>query len=1309
MKLRRRILIPGLLLLLIGGAGGGMLYLRSDSFQEFARQALVSRLERATGLSCKIDNLRLDVFHGKFVISGLRLSPGNASKGTVNLQVPQIRASLSISSFWHLRVRLGELRVTRPRVELNSGDGGSTWNPEDTLKGLKISTRLEASKVTIDQGWLKINDRTAPFQLSLDDLDCEVRYVKEHPIYRVRIEYTRSRIFWERRDILHGLEFKADVSLQGIEIESFAFRRPGMGIPSMPKTDTLLTGSGSIKDWKSPVLLLHITGVLDARDLVLASPSLHEGRGDIQIAADLRNDQHGISAKGTFRSPAGAYRKMGFRSLAGAFDIKNDVLHLRNISGNAATGTLVVNAEIQLREANKDPNRVVVAARNVPVVEAGRLLELPLLNLENAADSRTTLTWFGGRELRADCSARLHGMARSAVTTGPSTLLDGSVQFTYFDTGSLLIEKASLNSPFTTVLAFGGQGSVFHVQLSTSRISEPADLIANFSPPVADLLRREPDLREMAGLFFYNGDVRIESSSDVECNGSVSIRNGRWRSFKVDTLATHALFHPPHLELRSLSAQSGPQQLRGDLALELADGERISKLGFKGNVRQISLSSLKNYGLNTPGVTGSLSGSGSVRLERNSWEGDGQFTVENGSYDGTRFDGLVAHLGLGDRKLRIRQAEAWRDATRVSAAGSVDFVSRELNLETRLQGFPLQEVPIVRQKSLQARGRIGLSGTLEGTLENPAFSGNLEMDALQYESWRIGSGNGRVEYGNGSIRGDVRIKSGFGNLRVRADIATSKGYPGRATVEFDDLDIQNIITAKPPSYLENLTTAMEGSLEAEGNFENPDSLRIRGDVDGAHFRIHDYEVRNAGRMRFVIANRSFRMESVRFVGEGTSLSLSGTIPLDDSPLLDLSLSGSLNLELLEGVENKLHTSGAATLNIRASGSKKEPQVIGQASFSDTRLDYKDFPFRFSAMQGDIVFSRNLVRFENVRGSTASGTVQLSGIIEHRNAVFRSVNMAISMRNVRVPFPKDFRTVANADLVLNGSTDAQILSGEVDVVRMEYVRSFNLLEQLASHGSVQSGPLTTDPYLMGLRLNVEIRSDSGLSIDNELTRLRAGMRLTLRGTPAYPSLTGHVEASEGTIFFRGSRFEISHATADFVDRNRINPVLEIRAEADVKTYRLILDAIGDMEHLNINVSSDPPMSTVDIISLLTTGKTETGTGTSQRESQMAGMSAASVLSENLTGVIGKRVQRIFGLESFRVDPFLAGAENDPTARITVSERLSKEMVVTFSRNLSTNQEQIVVIEYDVGRNVSVVATRDEDGKFGLDFRLRKRLR
>jgi len=131
--------------------------------------------------------------------------------------------------------------------------------------------------------------------------------------------------------------------------------------------------------------------------------------------------------------------------------------------------------------------------------------------------------------------------------------------------------------------------------------------------------------------------------------------------------------------------------------------------------------------------------------------------------------------------------------------------------------------------------------------------------------------------------------------------------------------------------------------------------------------------------------------------------------------------------------------------------------------------------------------------------------------------------------------------------------------------------------------------------------------------------------------------------------------------------------------------------------------------VDIVTLLATGKARELGQNSRRQAEITGVSAASILSESLTGVIGKRVGRLFGLESFRVDPFLAGVENDPTARVTISERLSKDLTVTFSRNLSTDEEQIIVLEYDVNRNLSVIATRDEDGNFAMDFRFRRRFR
>ncbi len=320
-----------------------------------------------------------------------------------------------------------------------------------------------------------------------------------------------------------------------------------------------------------------------------------------------------------------------------------------------------------------------------------------------------------------------------------------------------------------------------------------------------------------------------------------------------------------------------------------------------------------------------------------------------------------------------------------------------------------------------------------------------------------------------------------------------------------------------------------------------------------------------------------------------------------------------------------------------------------------------------------------------------------------------MNLQLSGRGIRLTYPKDFRTTLDGDVALRGTRDTQVLTGDVNILRAEYVRDFNLLEQLTSKTPSTPGPLVADPLLAGLRLDISIRSEDGLVIDNELLRLQGRIQLTLRGTPAYPSLTGRVEANEGSIFFRGNRFEIVRAAADFVDRNRINPQFEVRAEANVRSYRLILDVTGDLDNLRSNLRSDPPLATVDIVTLLATGKERDQGQNSRRQAEITGVSAASILSESLTGVIGKRVGRLFGLESFRVDPFLAGVENDPTARVTISERLSKDLTVTFSRNLSTAEEQIIILEYDVNRNLSVIATRDEDGKFAMDFRFRRRFR
>ena len=663
MKIRTKVIaissISLPMMLLFGCVGFALWYLQSDRFQEFARSELISRVERATGLSCAMERTRFNVFRGKVEIDGLTLAPRKVAPGLAILKVPKIRAAISISSFWHFRMRLSSLDIVRPQVELLSGGGDSSWNPEEALRVLKVSLRLEAARVRIQDGLLKVNNHASPFNLSLQNLDCEIRYSNELPSYKIRVAYERSKVFWEHRNIVHDLKASLDLSPRGVEIEFFKF-----GYSS-----SLLTGSGSIRDWNEPVLLLHAAGLCDARDLILAHPSIHEGHGTISILADVRNDRDGVSAKGKFSSAAGGYRRMKFHALAGRFEVKHDVLFLRDVSGEIAQGSFRVDADIQLREANKAPNRVAIATKLVPLIEAGKVLDLPLLTFDNPADASTTLTWHNDKDLRADCNLNLHAPARAATQSGGSTPLEGNVRFTYFGTGEVQVVSASLASQNSSLHASKALEGSFQAQLSTNRISEPARLVANFSPAVADLLSKRPDLLQIAGDFQFAGDVRIKSSTDVSYRGSVSIENGSWRSYKVDDITAQADFAPPYLKLRSMTIRGGQQSVKGNVDLELADSEHISNLEFHGDVHQISIASLRNFGADTSSISGSLSGSGSARFARNSWEVDGEFSVDKGAYRGESFDRLRARVTLADRLLHLSDAEVRRGTSLASAEG----------------------------------------------------------------------------------------------------------------------------------------------------------------------------------------------------------------------------------------------------------------------------------------------------------------------------------------------------------------------------------------------------------------------------------------------------------------------------------------------------------------------------------------------------------------------------------------------------------------------------------------------------------------
>lgn len=1300
MKKRTRLLILAAALALAAAATGGFFYLKSARFHAWLLDSLVARLERATGMQGTLGSLEFDIRRGAFRITDFALAPRPGRQGFLRLQIAAIEGALSLRTLWKPAVDLRELTVIRPRIMLTSGEGGGGFNAGRFESLLAGSLKLAARKVVLHQGWLEWNHKRIPLDLTLREFQCTFGHRNDPLSYDILLSYEEGRILWAGRDIVYGLSARLHLFTSGLDIESFRVKRP----------QSTVEGRGTLRNWDSPVLSLQYEGSIGEGDFYLADPAFAQVRGTVAVSAAILWDGAGFHMRGSFAMPRGEYRLVKFRVEVGNFEIRDRTLSLRNVRGTAGGGAFDLSGVVQLSRANPESHRMKISVLGMPLRAGAQILAMPKLALDNTTDAEIAVRWREGeRDLEFDATCRLHA---PEVAGASGTPLAGDLEFDY-RRGSWKIHRIALKSPDSAIEILENTDGRSAAKLDTSRPQEVFQLARRVITALDRELERHPDILDLSGRYHLQGDLFLSLPDEAGYVGRVKVDGGRWRGIEIDSLEAAASWKNGTVRFDMLRARRGAQGLEGELRIDFpaAEGEPAA-VTARGNLNGISLEQVRRAGLPIPaGFEGTVNGSIDFTAEKGSYGGSGSLKVEKGSLEGTAFDLLSADVELAGARLQILRGRIRRGPATVDASGTVDIEKQELDLNARVAAFPLQELPVPGAAAPALGGRGEADLRIRGTLENPSVDGTAELKELRYGSWDFGHAHTKLDLRDGVLRLDLSVESELGRLGGLASVGIREGYALRARLMLEEWNLQKTLQAGLPPLLSDLSTALHGRVDIQGVLRDPGSLSAEGELDGARFRVRDYELRNEDKIRFRIAERKLRLEPTRIVGEGSGITVSGIIPLEAAGALDLVLKGSLNIQSLPRLSRGTTASGAADLDVRIGGSLRDPTIIGHALLRDVVLAHESLPFLLSSMQGRLTFSSNAVVLENVRGSLGGGSVTINGVVELRAAEVNTMNLQFSLRRARLPFPQGFRSTVDADLSLRGDRAAQALAGKVVVLRSDYLADFNLIEQLAVQAPARSEPQGTSPLLAGTGLNISIVTQEGLYIDNELARVRAGANLMLRGTFGYPVVTGRVEAVEGTIFFRGNRFEIINATADFSELRPLDPNLEIRAEADVKRYRLRLDVRGNLRDPRFSLSSDPPLPTVEIVLLLTAGisREETAGRTTLSDEDLMRQGAASLISAGLTGALDRRVQRIFGLYSFRVDPYWIGPQKDPTARVTVSERLSKDLTVTYSRNLSTNEEQVVIVEWDLTRNLTLVASQDEKGDFGVDLRFRKRLR
>jgi len=555
-------------------------------------------------------------------------------------------------------------------------------------------------------------------------------------------------------------------------------------------------------------------------------------------------------------------------------------------------------------------------------------------------------------------------------------------------------------------------------------------------------------------------------------------------------------------------------------------------------------------------------------------------------------------------------------------------------------------------------------------------------------------------------------------------------YPGQAHFRIPHLTFTTLHDLAPGEHLRKdlpFDGFLQGEMTISGPLNRPDAMKADVVLSAVQLnagpnaqplgklKASDLVLKNAQPVRLDATLKSIDIRSADFVGTDTTLSVAGRLALDSKNPWDLSVKGRINLSILQIFNPNLLASGTSIVDMTVRGPLVEPQVDGRMQLQSASLFLRDFPNGVDQANGSILFDRNRATVQNLTAVTGGGNVAF----ESGSFVgFRGTALVYSLRataqNVRYRSPDGVSVTVSGNLNLIGTSENSVLSGTVTVDRASFNPRTDVGSLLASTDKPVSLSAAPNEYLRGVQFDVNVVSSRSLEVQTSLTRnIQADANLHLRGTPEQPVFLGNVTVNAGEIEFFGNKYTINRGEINFYNPAKIEPIIDMDLETHVRGIVVDIRFAGPLNKLNFSYRSDPPLETNDIIALLAVGRTPSAAGplasaqTVQSTSYLATGSNA-LLGQAIAPASG-RLQRFFGVSHIKIDPQLTDITSIPQARLTLEQQISTVVTVTYITNLAVTNQQIVRVQWDLNRQWSVVALRDENGAFSVDFQYRKRFK
>ncbi|HUM05907.1 MAG TPA: translocation/assembly module TamB domain-containing protein [Terriglobales bacterium] len=1316
-------------------------YVTTDSFQQMVRRRVIAAMEEATGGRVEVGEFHTIPMKLRVDVRNLVIHGREGNDQVPFFHVDRLQAELKIVSFLSTKARLHSLLFDHPVTHLIVYPDGSTNAPAPRVSRssgrgpVEDLVSLSVSHLEAHRGELLWEQNKIPLDFDAHDVSAVLHFSFLHQHYQAEVRIGGATTQWRQYP---AVVWQGDASLV------LARNHADISSLNLASGKSGVHFSGTVQDFHEPQISGSYRGDLDLAELATFLRQTVVRRGTAHFEGKGSWSLRDFSTQGTLTASQidwsdGQLRTQNGRISAG-YAVSPRRLQVSSIKANGFGGDLQGDVDVtnwqsslesEARGKRQTAGRVPVEslqrgsirlrlsgfpiAPGLAVVSTAKL-PLDRLNLAGTVSGNLEMLWVGSIQ-DSEARANLTIAAPQQPQTG-ALPVRGQVAGIYRGSrDELELDEFRVNTPASEMDGSGNLSATSSLKFSFNShdlrewkpLLEAAYGSASLPFTIHGWAKLDGAATGRVSALAFNGNVELYDFDTVlPVNRSELSRSVHW-----DALTAAVQYSKTGLVVHSGVLIHAHAIARFDGSMALSNGSVLptSPFSLRLDLRNADLTEAAQLAGTHYPITGSADLSLRAVGTRVHPHAEGRLEIKGASVYSTPVASLRSGLVLADNELQFNNVDATVFGTPLSGSLALNLSNDQFQASLSGRNLDLAKLPQLRRSRVAVDGEADFSARAGGSWKSPSLDAHVHVRDLAFDKER--AGDFYVDAVTTGHQIEIQAHSDFAqaDLKIQGRVQAEGNLPADLDLTFNHLDVDALLNA----YLSGKVTGhstLAGTVRLHGPLRTPRELKVSASLDAVDAEIAHVHLVSAEPVRLEIADRMLRLESMHLSGNGTDFSAHGRAQLGDPGEMDFRLDGTVGVELLQSLNPKISARGVMGVSLTVLGTRSNPLLQGRLEVKDTYVSHNDFPSGLSGLNGVLTFNQNRIQIEKLDGTTGGGSIGLTGSATYEKGIV-SMDIGARARNVRLRYPPGISSTASANLRLSGTTNSALLTGQIVVNKMGVTPGFDFGAYFEKSKRPPAAP-GPENLASRLKLDVHVSTAPELQMQTAIAKLSGSADLRVRGTVDRPVVTGRVNANEGgQLSFNGTKYNVERFEVTFSNPAKTTPVIDIQASTRVRDYDVTVNISGDVTEPNAlrpTWHSEPPLPEADVIALLALGRTrEESASQAGGSSALGGEFSNLVLNEALNTAVTSRMQRLFGVSRIKIDPQGLSSETNVVRgpQVTIEQQVASNLTITYSTNVSVASQQIIQAEYNVTRNISIVALRDQNGVVSFDVKIRQR--